>query len=136
MAVSLPDIANVVKSIEIRGQAVAVRGLGIEEVIALVVETPDLGQALDGKTAIAGVIMKSPALIRAIFTRATDLDEESIARLDASEQAKLLAPIVKQTMSEGIVPFVELLEAVMGASDPQDIARKAASMKSRPSRRT
>lgn len=134
MTVKLPDLVNVSQSVEVRGVAVAVRGLKLEEVIMLLVDLPGLGKAMDGKTPSVTAIMQSPAIMAAVLGKATDLDAESVSTLTAGEQAKLLAPVVKQTMPDGIGPFVELLEAVTGSSlnVPEAVTKAASSMKLRP----
>lgn len=120
MSIELPDLGNVGAQIEVRGVAVTPRGLGLGDLITLMVETPALLKAgYKDIGTFMQVLLSSQALLNRVFEICCDLSQAAAAKIDASEQAMLLAPIMEQTFRAGIGPFAKLVETAVAILDPE-----------------
>jgi hypothetical protein len=119
--VGLLDIAPAGQTVTIRGSAVDVTGISARGLVMLMTRFPDLYALLDGQSLDPAAIVKFGGdVVAAILAAGTgkpgDLDAEKVAdQLSIDEQLILIAAILKETLPNGVDPFVEKLQAV-GAS--------------------
>jgi hypothetical protein len=117
--VSLLDIADLAKTVPVRGKDLTVLGLSARDVVHLFGKFPELRALMAGKASelTPEAIMKlAPAAVAAVIAAGTgsagDAKAEAVAaRLAIGEQVEILAAIFELTFPQGIGPFVARLDA-------------------------
>jgi hypothetical protein len=121
--VGLLDIAPSSATVEIRGAHVSVPGVSAAGIAYLINRFPEIRAMFEQKgfdRAAADLFTLVPNAIAAILACGTgavgDPEAEKVAAsLTASDQLKLMEAILAVTMPGGARPFVERMNAIMGA---------------------
>lgn len=132
---NLLDIAALESSVEVRGKRVPCFGLGAKQIVDLVTRFPVLKETLFPAGALQmpsevsdplGLIHAAPDAISAILAAGTghlgdQQHEEAASNLGLEEQIDLLTEILKLTLPNGLVPFMEKLTVLFGgvSGNPQ-----------------
>lgn len=123
--VSLMDTAPLRTAVKVGDGHIDVRGLGVDSLSWLILEFPEVKQALraDGDISldaftVEGLLARAPAFVHGVIAagcgHAGDpAAVQKAAGLPLGAQAKLLAAILKLTMPEGIVPFLQEVRALV-----------------------
>jgi hypothetical protein len=117
--VSLLDIADLTKSVPVRGKEVTVFGISAQDVVYLLGKFPELRSLMAGNRAELtpeAMLKLAPAAVAAVVAAGTgsagDEKAEAVAaRLAIGEQVEIIAAIFELTFPQGIGPFVAKLEA-------------------------
>lgn len=118
--VGLLDIAPQTAFVDVGGQRVSVPGVSIQGVATLITRFPDLRSLLSGMQVDAARLLGMGGEIAAAIGAAgcgypgDAKAEASFAALNLNAQAALLEAILKQTLPDGVGPFVDTLTR-MGA---------------------
>jgi hypothetical protein len=118
--VSLLEIADLKKTVTVRGADVAVFGVSAQGIAHLFNTFPELRVMMSGRRDSItpdSIVQFAPAAIAAIIAAGTgnvgDKDAEAVAaRLTLGEQLNLLSAIFELTFPQGVGPFVEQLEGL------------------------
>lgn len=112
--VGMIDIAPVVEKVDIRGTVCAVRGLELDQIVALCWEFPEIEQMWEKRKVDNQALLKlsRPAMGAIIAACVDEIDAKNATNLSLGERVEVLAKIVKVTMPRGLGPFVELLGAL------------------------
>lgn len=136
--VGLLDLAPVADTVEIRGASYPVKGLSVAGIAQILARFPALKNlfAEQGADFAAIAAMSGEAITAIIAAGLGHLGEPdyeaALANLTLDEQADIFAKILKLTMPNGVVPFVQTLERLMklAAADDPGRAGKGNSTKS------
>lgn len=116
----LVDIAPQTDSVSVGAVKVPVYGVSAKGIAHLLGRFPELRMLMSGKAVTAEALMAIggdvvAAIIAAGCGYPGDADQEAAAgRLGVSVQADFLEAIIGLTMPQGVGPFVERLQALMG----------------------
>lgn len=132
--VGLLDIAPRGGSVTINGEAYPVNGLSAASIVQILRQFPELlalfGGAGEGVDMLS-IAAKSEDALTAILAHGLGLNgqaeyEEGLSRLALDEKAEVFAAVLKETLPNGVVPFVQTLEKLMklaSAGEGQAAAR-------------
>lgn len=116
--VGLVDIAELNEKVQVRGKDIDVFGVSAQGLVYLISKYPQVADAINGGEVKAEALMKLGGdVVGAIIAAGTgapgDAQSEEVARkLPLSDQAALIASILRLTLPDGIDPFVEKLSAI------------------------
>lgn len=115
--VTLQDLLGADEYVEISRGRMAVRGLGVGEVLDLIARYPVL-QVDDGvKISAPALIRSAPSAVPEIIALACGMPgksgQDAARRLSAPDQALIIEAIIERTLPEGAGPFVETLARIM-----------------------
>jgi hypothetical protein len=140
--VGLLDLRPRPVSVRINGGEIDVRGVSADGVAYLFGKFPELADKITNKTVAVGDLMTIgrggaiAAIIAAGCGAVGDEEHESAAAsLPLGDQAELLAAILKLTMPDGLVPFVERLAGLGIVQSGHTIGKAPASNSPKPSKR-
>lgn len=131
----LLDIAPSSEVVTVNGTAVPVTGVSAEGLAYLLGRFPELRMAMAGREvgakqwqSLGGKIVS--AIIAAGVGFPGDVDQEkAAAALPAGVQLDFLEKIIKVTMPEGPIPFIERATAMLGDVVPSDTVPAMKSLK-------
>lgn len=112
---SLRDVIPTGERVLVGGIEVEVFGLTGRAIAHLFARFPDVAKALTGQDiSVSDIVAMGPNVVAAIIAcgmrKIGDEDEESaVLDLTVGDQLDLLGPIVKQTMTKGVAPFLKVL---------------------------
>lgn len=115
---SLLEIANVERTVEIRGKKVAVTGVSALGIAQMMARFPEFGKMLSGmKLDNLDLAKMAPRALNAFIAAgcgnpADDAAEEIAGKLGVGEQLELIDEILRLTFPRGVGPFVERLKAM------------------------
>jgi hypothetical protein len=118
---SLLDIGPLTEEVEIRGTKVTVQGITAGHLFQLFAEFPDMRKLLDGSDDPMSLMALAPDLIAKIIAIATgspnDKEVEARAKtLGAAEQLAVVAAAQRLSFPQGLGPFLEQLNRMMGSA--------------------
>lgn len=119
--VSLADLVPQTETVAVRGTDLTVSAVTAQGLAALIRDFPDMGKLLDGKIkSPAAFLSEVPHLAVALMAHGLGVADKpdevaALARFAAGDQAAILAAVFRLTSPGGIVPFVQLIEALGGA---------------------
>lgn len=140
---SLLEISNVVRTIEIRGKNVEVTGISALGIAQMMARFPEFGKMLSGvKLENLDVAKMAPRALAAFLAAGTgtpgDTKAEEVAgNLGVGEQLELIDEILRLTFPRGVGPFVDKLKAMgvleaLGNAMPAGEAQVPASQQTSP----
>lgn len=138
--VGLLDIVPAVETVTIGGQAVEVRGVSATGVANLLGRFAEIRALLAGRIMDADKLLATggpvvAAIIAAGCGYPGNPEAEQLAeRLPISDQADLLAAILRLTLPQGVGPFVEKLSGMGGLLGVADLAKVTATKSPEPSK--
>jgi len=126
---SLLEIANVPRTVEVRGLKIEVTGISAMGLTKLMARFPEIGQLFSGIVPEKEELTKlAPGALAAFIAAGTgkpgDEEAEKIAGgLGLGEQLDLVDEIMRLTFPRGVGPFVAKLQALglLGAVDPRSL---------------
>lgn len=116
-------------SVVIRGEDYPVRGLSAAAIVQVLRQYPELVQLFGaGEADFLTVATRSEEAINTILALGLNVAgqadyEAGIARLALDEKAEVFAVILKETLPNGVVPFVKTLEKLMSLAGETSDAR-------------
>jgi hypothetical protein len=113
-------------------QEVDVRGLNLQDIAGLMSRYPEVIEQFDGKLDALAILKLGPQVVAAIMAMACGAPgdrgaEAALLALPLGKQAEILNIVVRETMPNGVGPFVELLKAL--GLDLDTVRRKVDSAK-------
>jgi hypothetical protein len=115
---SLLEVANVARSVTVRGVDVSVVGLSGTEIATLMARFPEVGKLMSGVEPDRKSLMKmAPVALNAFIAAGTGkagdkATEDFAGTLGVGEQLDLIDEILRLTFPRGIGPFVEKLKGL------------------------
>ncbi len=115
--VTLQDLLGADEYVEISRGRMAVRGLGVGEVLDLIARYPVLHVDDGVKISAPALIKSAPVAVPEIIALACGMPgksgQDAARRLSAPDQALIIEAIIERTLPEGAGPFVETLARIM-----------------------
>lgn len=117
-------------------QEVDVRGLNLQDVASLMARYPEVIEQFDGRLDAMAILKLGPQVVAAVMAMACGAPndrgaEAALLALPLGKQAEILNVVVRETMPNGVGPFVDLLKSL--GLDLATVQQKAASAKPLPS---
>ena len=117
----LIEIADLTETVRFRDREIPVGGLSVGGIASLLARFPDLRKALSGggfDFDVETLLALGPEIVAAILADGLEIGEDVAARLPLALQIEAIEIMVRLTMPEGLGPFVERIERLMGDAGP------------------
>lgn len=115
--VTLQDLLGGDEYVEISRGRIALRGLGVGEVLDFVTRYPVLQVGEGLKISAPALIAAAPAAVPEIIALACGMPgksgQDAARRLSAPDQALIIEAVIERTMPDGPGPFVEILARLL-----------------------
>jgi hypothetical protein len=135
--VSLLDLAPVAENVSVRGRDIPVNGLSITDLRDLMAAFPDAAALFSGGGINAGALLASApklcaaGICLALGSPGTPEEIAAVLKWPAGDQVKVLNKVIALSAPDGIGPFVQMAESLLGGVESLgETANKAQGMTS------